>query len=157
MSIGNMAINEKLCAQRPILDRKSAGDAERIKAVQIAARGQDFRCAEQITTRSRADVAGIQRAQDRGHFAFNLQAINDLLQIGIEACLVFALRNGHIACGHSERHITRQARAMHGIGARDQHVGHLLDAHRAADNMETMRNKRIFKFEHARLQRGDFF
>ena len=59
MSILQISLNEFVSLLRAILHCKRAGNFERVKAMQIAACGQDAGITQNVTPRCRQDVAAV--------------------------------------------------------------------------------------------------
>ncbi len=88
-------------------EREAAGNAERIKAVQIAAGRQDFRRADQIATRRRAHEAAIERMDQRAELIIVGERVRQ--RVGIAA-----------RAGGGDR--LRPVPAFFGLGRLAQHV-----------------------------------
>ena len=68
--VGRVARDERFGLCGAVLHRKAAGDAERVKAVDVAASGQDFGVADQIAARRRANIMCIERSDDAAELVF---------------------------------------------------------------------------------------
>ena len=85
-----------------------AWDAERVKAVDIAARGQHVRCSQQIATWRWCDIATIERVQQRIHLGVNAE-----LRIGSRQ------RFHHSECGFVLRDAGDTQRLLSGLAGHD--------------------------------------
>ena len=103
---------------RAILDRKGAGNPERVEAVQIPPGGQYFGRAQQISARGGTEIAAVQRVQDRGDFAVRGQQAVQPQPFG---------NFGNVGCV--------------------EHLATLGLVRRLTDDVQAMRNERVFQFE----------
>ena len=121
-----MALQQPFGLAGAVLDRKGARDAERVEPVQVAAGRQHVRVAQEVAARRGACVAAVE---------------------GVE-------KRRRLAVGGEQR---IEARALGRIAdpRRVEHLGPRLRIHRHPDDVEAVRNKRVFEFQNLALQRQD--
>ena len=84
VSFTDVLVDQPLRLLRAVLNRKGAGNAERIEAVEIAAGRQDRRCAQEIAARRGPDELAVERMQDARDLVILLQDAVDTGQILVE-------------------------------------------------------------------------
>ena len=134
-----------------------AGNAERVETVQVAAGGQDRRCAQQVTPGSGTQEAAIQRTQYAvelmvlGHQAVDVGQLLHLCQgqrvsrAGVLACEhLFGRLAGHQCVDQC----ARRTHTVRGFGTGQQQVDPLLRGGGLAHHMQAIRDQRVFDFQH---------
>ena len=121
---GDMGVEQQLRLARTILHREGGRDAEGIEAMEVAPRRQDVGRADQVTARYGADEARIER----------LEQPCDLM--------VFRQEAVHL----------REVGGGSGFGDAGDGLAAGLGIHRLADDMQSVRDQRVFKFEDLQLQ-----
>ena len=156
VAIGDEAVEQDLGVLGAIPDRKSAGYAERIEAVDIASGGQHFGRAQQVATGSGPDIAAIERVQQGVHFGILAQAVvggSQRLHHGQRIIGFIDMAGVHrrlyAIAGHEFFHRRSvELHAVRRIGHGQQHVHAFGMRQRAAGHMQSMRDQGVFELEH---------
>jgi hypothetical protein len=155
-AIGVMSLQQKLRLAHAGLDGEGARNAERVEAVNVAAGRKNGGRPQEIAARRRRDVAPVQRVeQGRDLVIDGEQPVR--LREGPEQCPVrFGRSRRRFGRGPGDQGRDRGAigpGAMRGIGKRQEHVDALLHRGRLADDVQPMRDQRVFEFQNRGRQR----
>ena len=142
-----MAREQTLGLRTTILHREQGWDPEGIKAVDIAACRQNFRRAQQITARCRANEFAIKRAQQSASFGFLHQQ-----RVGVREAVPLLKRRSVCckrlsACAIDKlfERLTIWREAMARFSNRREKINAFFAIGRFANNMKPMRDQGCFK------------
>ena len=143
-----------------VLHSESAGNAKRVKAVQVAPGGQHIRCAQQVAAGCRVYVTAIEGTEQAFDFAVLAHQHKGLGKRIKQLAALFAGRQTAEFCclgctaalddGINGRRCDFAYVLAFGHGA--QHIGILRVVERLADHMQTVRYQCVFKLQHLHRQ-----
>ena len=155
VAVFDVTIQQALRLLGPVFDGKGAGDAKRVKAMQVAPGGQDLRGAQHIATRSGAHKAAIQGMQDGADFGFaghQVVGFDQLFHHRQGAFFARQLRQLQhlfraVALDQGLSGFAAQGLAVTGVGHRHQQVHALGLRGRAPGHMQAVGNEGVFQLQ----------
>ncbi len=166
VAVGAVPLQQPLGLLRAVLHRIGAGDAEGVEAVQVAAGGQDRRRAQQVAAGGRAHEAAVQRMHQAGDLVCPWRAACRWRPVRRRAsalrhrppCRRWPARAAGVWPATSASTASRAGCWPCEASATDSSMSMRSRSRgRLADDVQAVRDQRVFEFEHRRRSSAAIF
>ena len=154
VAVRSVALQQQLRLGCAFAHCQGAGDAERVKTVDIASGGEHCGRAQNVSAWGRSDVAAVERMHQRADLGIHGQLgvdANQLLKYGHGLRILGQTRAGpgtlgRLASDQGFYGVALQRHTVGGVGHGKQHIHALGRAGRATGNVQAVRDEGVFQF-----------